>query len=244
MKKYLIGIFCLVAVAVSSQAADILVDDFSSGSVGTDGRIFLRDIDTGWYGPNGDPTYGDHEWVIDRGVMKNSAATPGNYPQAVPAEGGLFQMVTYGSDPLKFVEISFDYSVPAGDTLYVHFWGFDGTIAPSSQFIANNQPCNGIIAITTANFTGSIAYNMKNGTPATGFATEAYLTLTGSGTHQAKISVPGFGISGVNTAGDFEYYLLGFSEDELGAPGTTSIDNVSITSTQTAGYLDLILYDK
>lgn len=64
MRKLYSIFSCLTAVVAGLQAADILVDDFSSGSVGIDGRIFLRDIYTGWYGPNGDPACG-----IDRKLL-------------------------------------------------------------------------------------------------------------------------------------------------------------------------------
>jgi hypothetical protein len=68
----------------------------------------------------------------------------------------------------------------------------------------------------------------------------ALVTLSGSGTYSTTIDIGSLSIAGVTTAGDFEYYMLGFARNEVGTAGTTSISNLSFTSVPEPGTYALL----
>jgi hypothetical protein len=211
----------------------ILEDDFSTpGSPALGGRVAESNIDAGWmasWGPSN-----SSEWVVADGVMQNSATNTGAYPNAIASEGALVQVVSHGADSNTAIKLSFDYDVSAGDTLYVHLWGLDSTNALDGNWFANPQPCNGFIYDNTDRNAGLEAYSLKDGLNKAGglvaHSGQALAALTGSGTYSESISLADLGISGIATAGDFEYYLLSFGKQEDGAEGTTSIDNLRLAS--------------
>lgn len=83
---------------------------------------------------------------------------------------------------------------------------------------------------------------MKDGA-ASGFggtATAISGLLTGSGTYSTTFSITSLGITGVTTAGDLDYYLIQFAQDEDGNPGVTSVDNFSLTAVPEPSSLALL----
>jgi hypothetical protein len=211
----------------------IIADEFSApGSPALGGRVAESNIDAGWmasWGPSN-----SSEWVVADGVMQNSATNTGAYPNAIASEGALVQVVSHGADSNTAIKLSFDYDVSTGDTLYVHLWGLDSTNALDGNWFANPQPCNGFIYDRTDRNAGLEAYSLKDGMNKAGglvaHSGQALTTLTGSGTFSLSISLADLGISGIATAGDFEYYLLAFCKEEDGTEGTTSIDNLRLAS--------------
>ncbi len=73
--------------------------------------------------------------------MINAATNSGGHPEACPAEAELAQVVSnYGDGDT--VTLKFDYTVAAGDALYVHFWGYTGVLVNANEFIGNTEACN------------------------------------------------------------------------------------------------------
>jgi hypothetical protein len=234
MKKHtaLLALSLLAALITlqSTQAAVILVDDFTSGSViKTNQRLNEDEIDNGWEANGaGSPT---SDWTITAGFLSNSSTVI----DSVASEGGVGQVVSYGADANTAVTISFNYDIASGDNLYLHLWGLDGTYDLSTNGqIVNFQAVNGGIFFQDqdAAVTG---HNFKIGQNAGGGANTALAILGGSGTYSNTIDIGSLNIAGVTTAGDFEYYMLGFARNEDGTAGTTSIDNLSFTSVPEPG---------
>jgi hypothetical protein len=205
----------------STQAAVILVDDFTSTSVDSHsggGRLIEDEINEGW------DKNGSSSWEIAGGVLTNS-----NTDGAVASEGGVAQVFSYGADANTEVTLSFDYTLATGDKLYVHLWGIDGTYDPISSQIVNHAVTDG--TMTWSNQDEAVeAYNFSTGLSPNGNTATAFGSLTGIGTYSTTINIASLGVAGVANAGDFEYYMLGFARDVGGTPGTTSIDNLSFTS--------------
>jgi hypothetical protein len=203
----------------STQAANILVDDFSSTSVDSNaggGRLIENDINLGW------DAHFTSSWAITGGVLTNTNTTAG----AVGSEGGVAQVFSYGPDANTEVTLSFDYDVTAGDTLYVQLWGIDGTYDATNSHVVNHEVTGGGMYWSNQD-TAVEAYALQGGGANPG---AAMATLSGIGTFSTTINIADLGVSGVTTAGDFEYYMVGFARDIGATPGTTSIDNLSFTS--------------
>jgi hypothetical protein len=117
----LLALSLLVALITlqSTQAADILVDDFTSTSfTGDSGRLKETRIDLGWQ------THWDgavSSWGIAGGELTTASGA------STDQEGGVAQVFSYGADANTEATFSFDYNVTADDTLSVHLWGMDGT---------------------------------------------------------------------------------------------------------------------
>jgi hypothetical protein len=204
----------------STQAADILVDDFTSTDVqphGGGGRLNVGEINEGW-----DAHWSASSWAITGGELTNNDATK---------EGGVAQVFSYGADANTEVTLSFDYNITADDTLYVHLWGIDGIYGTTAtNKIVNHEAAGG--SMTWHNDDSTVeAYNFSTGLSPSGNAATAFVGgLTGIGTYSTTITIASLGVAGVANAGDFEYYMLGFARDIGATAGTTSIDNLSFTS--------------
>jgi hypothetical protein len=219
----------------STQAADILVDDFSGTSViKTNQRLNENEINAGWEANGAGPPTSD--WTITGGFLSNSSTAIDN----VASEGGVGQVVSYGADANTAVTISFNYDIGSGDNLYLHLWGLDGTYDPSTNGqIVNFQAINGGIFFQNGD-AAVTGHNFKIGQNAGGGANTALASLGGSGTYSNTIDIGSLNIAGVTTAGDFEYYMLGFARNEVGTAGTTSISNLSFTSVPEPGTYALL----
>jgi autotransporter-associated beta strand protein len=196
----------------------------AAGSVTATGtRFYESQIDGGWI------TRYNGAWTIVDGVMINAATNSGGHPEACPAESALAQVVSnYGDGDT--VTLRFDYNVAAGDTLYVHFWGYTGVLVNADNFIGNTEACNGHY-YNDENMTELNAFNFKDGADSfQGFSSTAISgALTGSGSYSNAIRVADLNIAGVDSMADISYISLVFCKDENGQPGTTSVDNVSVT---------------
>ena len=117
MKNFFwIALIGLTVIAASSPAADILVDDFSSGTVAESWRIYENTIDTGWRKVVGSA------WAITNGVAQNNSTTPATgYPDSRIAEAPIYNFFsgTGTGTTNNQLTLSFDYSVAAGDSFYV-----------------------------------------------------------------------------------------------------------------------------
>ena len=212
-------------------ATPLIDDDLSSGSVVlTGGRFREDDIDQGWRSRSG----GGHDsaWVITNGVLQNASTNSGTHYHACPAESSLVQVRgnTLGGPS---IQLSFDYDVGTNDILYVHFWGYTNSCDRDADIMANLDTCNGHYA----NYEGSTeldAFNLKDGATSFGGSPgNAIVSLTGSGSYTNTIDIPGLGIAGVDNLADFSYISLAFNRHEDGTHGTTTVDNVSVTTDET-----------
>lgn len=231
-------------VILHIQDGSMIVDDFDTDSLPSySGRLWEYEIDNGWYAASG--VGGTNSaWAVTNGVMQNSATNTGGYPVATPAEGSLWQIVShFAADESPNVQISFDYDVGSNDTLYVHLWGYVATTnGLDGNYFGNPQGGNGGLSSQSEKNAGLVAYSLKDGSPDPALganAAQALVALTGSGTYSNSIKVADFGIaattntSAVLNAGDFAYYLIGFSKVDDGTAGTTRIDNLVLTSAGT-----------
>ncbi|MDF7808630.1 hypothetical protein P4E94_14365, partial [Pontiellaceae bacterium B12219] len=236
MKKcrWLLVFTGLLTMGLQAQEI-ILSNDFETG-ISTNvtkysGRFKDEDLDDGWFAnlPNM-----ASEWEVSGGQLENSATNTGGYPAYLPAEGGVVQMVSYTADTNNVVDLSVDYNVAAGDTLYVHLWGLDGTIVEDGGNLANFQAGAGALYDNTDTAADAVvAYALNNGFSKPTLVAnsgQAVAGLTGSGTYTNSFNVAELQIEGIETAGDFEYYLIAFCKAEDGLPGTTSVDNVLLTT--------------
>ena len=226
--KTLLALSLLAALITlqSTQAADILVDDFTSTTfTGDSGRLKENRIDLGWQTHwNGSIS----SWGIGGGELTNSGATQ---------EGGFAQVFSHGADANTEVTFSFDYNVTADDTLSVHLWGMDGTYENGTDSRVVNFAVLGGGLYWMDEDANVEAYALQGGGANPG---AALVTLSGSGTYSTTIDIGSLSIAGVTTAGDFEYYMLGFGRDVGATAGTISIDNLSFTSVPEPGTYALL----
>ncbi|MFT5127194.1 MAG: fibronectin-binding autotransporter adhesin [Rhodothermales bacterium] len=222
-----------------------IFDDFSSGSVSLVGtRMYEAYIDGGWRARQS-TGLGASAWTVSGGTLNNASSSVGPYGGPDPyyqAEGAVIQMVATTMDSAS-ITLEFDYSVPAGDSLYVHFWGYTGSIVGAGTRIGNNETGGGTYfneesEVIGASGTELDAYNLKDGNDGTGTsigntANSISGALTGAGTYSTTIAVAALGIPGVTTSGDLSYLSLAFAKDEDGTAGTTAIDNAVLRATQT-----------
>jgi len=225
----------LIFAGLNSQAVVLLEDDFSSGSITPSARAYESQIDIGWIKAVG---YGDvvaSAWAIGDGVVSNSSSVAATgYKLSTAAESPLTQVFSNTANSDSHLRFSLDYSVAAGDTLYVHLWGYTGVVVTASGWVSNMEGgANGNVINDEVNSgSGLNAFNLKNG-ETTGFGgagTAISGPLTGDGTFEVVVSIGALGISGIENAGDFTYYLIGIGKDEDGTAGSTSVDNLTLIS--------------
>jgi hypothetical protein len=217
---------------ISEMNPVILQDDFSSGSVPVTFRAYESEFDQGWWKCWGPDSETMSQWVISGGVVENSSTNAASgYPLSKPAEAALFQTFNNIACSNTHLNLSFDYSVPPGDKLYAHLWGYTGTITPIGYVCNIEGSANGGISNSEGSGGSTLdAFNLKDGAT-TGFGSAATAIsgeLTGSGTFSTSISISDLGIAGVQNTADFDYFLIAFAKDEDGNPGSTSMDNVSL----------------
>jgi hypothetical protein len=233
----------LLAAGMPGRAADILVDDFSSGSFTLANRIYETLIDDGWIKNPGYGSVVESEWTIADGVAKNASTVLGtNYPSNTAAEVPMTQFFSGIASSARYVRFRFDYSVASGDTLCVHLWGYTGTVVSASGNVSNPEAAlnGGSNNSEGSSGSGLDAFNLKDGAT-TGFgaaSTAIAGPLTGSGSFETVINIKLLGIAGVEDAGDLSYYLISIAKDEDGTAGTTWVDNLSFTTDPS-----LLLYD-
>jgi len=220
---------------ISEMSPVLLQNDFRSGIVSTTWRAYENQIDKGWFksiGGGGTPAAGPSEWAIGNGVVSNaSSVAAGGYPYSKPAEAALFNMFSNIASSNTHLNLSFDYSVAAGDTLYVHLWGYTGISDFDGQHVGNIEAsANGGMNNEEQYSDELNAFNLKDGAT-TGFGgvgTTLSGPLTGSGTFEKRVDISKLGIPGVQNTGGFTYFLIAFAKEEDGAAGSTFVDNVRL----------------
>jgi len=258
-----IAMSCLFGL--NSQAATILLQDDFSTDHGTSPtvadperafRVYETEIDDGWLrrfgntttypndpvpGVGGDATGDPGSWYITNGRVENADTTVDDGWQGSPSESALVQVFSNpvaGSSGDIFLNLSFDYNVASGDTLYAHFWAITGTPDFDGEFISNMEGSNnGNVDGGGGNSAELTEYNVKDGESSAtqiGLSTDAISgALTGSGTFTTQTTFSSLGIPGVSVAGDIDYFYIAFTKNEDGLAGTTWVDNLSITSSPT-----------
>ena len=153
-------------IPMSSHAVTtILSDDFGAGSVGETFRIYENRIDTGWNkGPFSYAGQPASAWTISGGVASNaSSLAAAGYPNSKEAEAPLYNFFSGAGTVERKLVLSFDYSVGAGDQLYVHLWGVTGAAATPGDFVSNIEAsANGNVNLNagTGDTTTLTTYNL------------------------------------------------------------------------------------
>jgi hypothetical protein len=228
----------------AAWAADILVDDFSSGSMSLQGRIFDSRLDAdGWDKPHGWSGNGnvDSNWEISGGTLNNATADAATNYIAGEAPVSKWWTNPEPTSTKTRLRISFDYGVGAGDTLTCHFWAVQAGGTPTTTFawISNNQAwqngnSGGNETCSTNGYAPFSLLNGANPPGATGYIGGA---LTGTNTLALEIDVSTLGIPGVSAVGDIDTFCIAFAGDENGG-GTTWVDDLSIIDWETEGILE------
>ena len=229
------GSYVLMVVMVTGPAtwaADLLVDDFGSGTTAQDGRVYEWRLDTGWRSTSG---WGDNpasEWEIAGGRLQNPSVNT-NYYSAGETPAWQWWTNPESGSTRRRLRVSFNYGVDAGDTLTCHFWAVQSETPPAgplNNYISNNQGwANGNSGQNQAISTNGYApYNLLDGAnpPASGGYIGS-LTGTGTNTFVWEVDVSSLGISNVTTVGDIDTFFIAFAGNETGG-GTTWVDNVSV----------------
>ena len=231
IKNIVVGSLVYTTAAVTGMSAVILADNFDANTptLGTF-RVYENNIGNGWYRPQQGPS----TWDTSGGVLQNNGTGKGgvdSYPAYLTGEGATYNFFSGTSSVETSLALTFDYSVAAGDTLYVHLWAAQGTTTPGA-FIGNNETAGGSLGLTEGAAGSTLdVFNLKDGaTTGFGGASTAVGELTGSGTFNASYFLANTGIPGVSNTSEIDYFVLGFSKLEDTLAGTTTIDNVSFTS--------------
>jgi len=240
-----IPVIALVLAVTAAQGATLLQDDFSSGSIINEFRVYEHRIDDGWLKAPGYGSVVQSAWTITGGQAENASTVAGSgYSTTQPSETPLSQIWTnpVPGDTNPKLKLSFDYSVGSGDSFYAHLWAVMGSPDGDTEFISNIEAgSNGAIDGFGGNSAELTEYNLLNGeSSATGIGGTGDAIsglLTGTGSFSTTIDIASLSIPGVSDAGDIDYFYIAFAKDENGSAGTTSIDNVKLVSIPTPAAL-------
>ena len=178
--------FVLLATPLDTRAVDtILNDDFSSGSIGN--NTLAITTANSW---RGDTT----SKSIASGQLRIVSASPYNGVE----EGIVGRVITIGSQTGSTISVSFDYSVVASSTMYVHFRGVNSSTTAWSQ---NTGAQNGN---SWDGNTGGNTYRFLDGVNITGNSSlqgsnSAIAALTGSGSYSTELDISGYALSDVSS---------------------------------------------
>ncbi|MEJ6567352.1 MAG: sulfatase-like hydrolase/transferase [Akkermansiaceae bacterium] len=222
---------------LDSVVTALIEDDFTSSSVSTGSRFVSGDINSGdWVKRSTDGP----AWAVSGGQLTNPATTTNDDKGAF-----LINAVNITDPSLTQVEVSFDYTVGAGSTLFFHSILFTGGTTTSGN-ISRISEAGGNFYATTANdfnpnFTSAL--NLKDGALAAGRSADAVVSFAGnsSGTFTQTYDISGY--AGIDSVVDISHILAVFTADTAAAgDGAITIDNVTITAlapeTPTTGLLD------
>ncbi|MDF7800424.1 hypothetical protein P4C99_13180 [Pontiellaceae bacterium B1224] len=216
-----LGLAASLSIGAIGQTV-IIEDDFEAGIVGkVSGRFRVVDFDSGWFANlSSIPS----EWMLMDGMLQNSATNTGAYPDYLPSEGAACLAVTTGDDTNNVIDISFDYDVSTNDTLFMHFWAynFSGEGTPSGN-VANFQSGGGALGDSSGGIVGMTSYKLLSS-----------IQVTGNGTYTNSIDILDLLLDDIETVAGFDYYQIAFAKSEDGELGTTSVDNLLISSTYVA----------
>ena len=231
MMKAILCVLIAVMAGSSAWAADLLVDDFSAGSIAPDGRIYEWRLDNGWRSTSAWPGYPASEWALTGGRLENPSIRTDYYSAGeTPAYHWWTNPET--NSTRRYLRVSFDYGVGAGsnDTLTCHFWAAqDGGATGAASFISNNQGWqNGNSGQNQDKSLNYDTFNLLNGDTTPDNAAHISGHLTGTGTFVWEVDVASLGIPGVTTVGDIDTLFIAFAANETGG-GTTWIDNLAVS---------------
>ena len=234
----------MLAIGGSSYADTVILsDDFSANTLAPSFRIYENTINDGWREAPQYSTHPEVEWEISGGMLWNdSTLAATGFPNSKSAEAPVYNFFSGAGTTETHLTLSFDYSVGAGDKFYAHLWGLTGTSNEDGEFIGNIEAgANGNTNFGSTS-TDLTTYNLTDGASSGfgGIATAISGELTGSGTYSNTFSIAALGIGGVTTAGDLDYYIIQFTQDEDGNAGTTSVDNFILTAVPEPSSLALL----
>lgn len=226
--KYVVAGLLLVG-AVAQAEVQLLVDDFSSGSVSSQSRYSDEDLGS-WL-----TRYGN--WTITGGALTDDLAHANSETALVK----LFELTETDTN-LTEITISFDYAVPADTTLYFYASGYEGPLADTLN--ARMTAADGQYALgTDFNAHLGTGYNLLDGATPTGDTGAALDSFSNtSGTFSQTYDISAF--AGVDDLTDFAYMLVAFGVDETAAGGSITIDNFRVTAAASSqGTLSLIIFN-
>jgi hypothetical protein len=221
MKKigYVLILFALIAMR--SQAGVIINEDFSTTGVSEGVRYYAADTNK-WVSRYSNWT------MVETGEARalNCDLADDN------SETSLAHLVAVNETDtsLTKIKISFDYTVPADATLYLHVSGYTGPLLGTLQ--SRMTAVNGTYYATSADdFSPNLGttYNLKDGgTPWGGTANSLASFSNTSGTFSQTVDISAF--SGIDDITDFNYMTVIFGVDETAESGTIIIDNITVTA--------------
>jgi hypothetical protein len=179
MKRTKIGfaLCMLLGLGVSSFAAVPIGDNFSTSTItDADTRLRLDDLGPGWY------KHADSLWSISGGVLTH----PCKVVNAISSEGLVGQVVSSSglNSTNTQLEVSFDYMVGAGSSLYFHLVGLTTNGAPvAAEALANTKILDGGIQNQSEADFGDL--NLLTGDAATGVGADT-VSLAGFVTLQVE----------------------------------------------------------
>lgn len=223
IKTSILG-FALASSFPALHALDLIVDDFSSGSFSSGTKFTNTDIG-GWHKRDSNGP----DWAITGGVsgaLTNSGTVANDEKPAFSMEA-----VSGGDSSLTQINVSFDYSVAAGSTLFFHAALMKGTIGTLNAGVSNSD---GTYAGDQyiAGFSGS-GVNLKDGSTPVAGDTNSIVSIVGSagpniGTFSQSFNIASY--AGIDDITDVSYILAVFASDNDLSGGAISIDNLSITA--------------
>ena len=232
MRTMLYVLMAVMAATACAWSADLLVDDFSSGSIWADGRIYESRLDGGWRSTSGWSVYPVSEWSLADDRLENPS-TRTDYYSAGETPAYRWWTNPETNSTKRFVRVSFNYGVSAvsNDTLTCHFWAVqEGGSTGTYSFISNNQGwANGNSGQNQDTTSGGYdTFNLLNGDTTPDNAAHISGHLTGTNTFVWEVDVGSLGIPGVATVGDIDTFFIAFAANETGG-GTTWVDDLAVT---------------
>ncbi len=232
MKAVLTVLMAMMVAGSSAWAADLLVDDFSTGSMAPDGRIYESRLDAGWRSTSGWTPNPASEWALTGGRLENPC-TRTDYYSAGETPAWQWWTNPETNSARRYVRVSFNYGTSAvsNDTLTCHFWAVqEGGATGTASFISNNQGwANGNSGQNEDTTSGGYdTFNLLNGDTTPDGDDHISGHLTGTNTFVWEVDVASLGIPDVTTVGDIDTFFIAFAANETGG-GTTWIDDLTVT---------------
>ncbi|QBG47228.1 hypothetical protein EGM51_07395 [Verrucomicrobia bacterium S94] len=245
MKK-IFAITCALSVIGSMASyADVTLfdDDFSSSTIANDGRISRDDVGEGWRKNT------NSLWTASGGNLANAGTTAG-----VPSEGAVGQVisVTTTDTSLTKIQVSFDYVVGTGSTLYFHLHGYTENGAPAAnEPLANTGAQNGRIQNQAENEYADISL-LDGSDPETEPSGYSLFAAGTSGNYAQTFDLTEYswsadelpGISGsIGSIADFDLILAAFASKitQTDGSGAISVDNFKVTAIPEPAVLGLVV---
>ncbi|MDF7808202.1 hypothetical protein P4E94_12185 [Pontiellaceae bacterium B12219] len=236
-------ILSVTASAVSYADVVLFEDDFSASTITDNKRISRNDAGYGWQKNT------NSLWTASEGNLANAGTTA-----EVPSEGAVGQVisVTTTDTSLTKIQVSFDYAVGTGSTLYFHLHGYTENGAPAAnEPLANTGAQNGRIQNQAEDQYADISL-LDGSDPA--FEPSGYSLFAAgtSGNYAQTFDLTEYswsddelpGVSGsIGSVVDFDLILAAFASNmtETDGSGAISIDNFKVTAIPEPAVLGLVV---